>query len=231
MHQRIIYKLIIFILIVNIFFIIFSSHHLNSLVIIPKNVVEKVLVEPMSSISSVSAFKLENEVSDFLTLMIPNMDIVIPIAQGIDNSYYLNHSLDGEENKIGTPFLDYRNHLDDQKLLIYGHNSRTLKTEFHVLEEYLNPSFLKEHSSLVLNGKDFTYRYQIFSVLIVTDNFQHMRLGLDREEYWRHLKWFRDHSIYNTLIDIHEDDDILVLQTCYYHPKDSYLLVVAKKVK
>lgn len=232
MHLWIISKLLNFLLLINVFLILFSLYNIGFLDKVHNSVVEEeVLVEPMPSISNVPTFQLENKVSDFLNLMISNTDIVIPIVQGSDNSYYLSHASTGKENKMGTPFLDYRNHLDDQKLLIYGHNSRTLKTEFHILEKYLNPSFFKEHPILILKGKDFTYHYQIFSILIITDDFQHMKLGMNHEEYQNHLKWLRSHSIYNTFVDIHGDDDILVLQTCYYQPKDSYLLVVSKKLK
>lgn len=224
-------KLLVLIFVINVCFILFSFYSIDSLNKVHKSVTEEVLVEPVPSISNVPTFQLKNKVSDFLTLMISNTDITIPIVQGSDNSYYLNHTSTGKENKIGTPFLDYRNHLDDQKLLIYGHNSRTLKTEFHVLEEYLNPSFLKEHPILILEGKDFTYCYQIFSILIITDDFQHMKLSMNREEYQNHLNWLRNHSIYNTFVDIHGDDDILILQTCHYQPENSYLLVVSKKVK
>ncbi len=196
-----------------------------------KDVVEKdIFLESISLVSDTSTFNLKNNISAPLTLTIANTNIEIPIVQGTDNSFYLNHSLTGEEDKMGTPFLDYRNHLDDRKLLIYGHNSKTINTSFHILEEYTDPSFLREHPGFVLQGRDTSYHYQIFSVVIVTNDFQHMKLKMSQEEYQRHLEWFQKHSIYNTTIDVH-NDDILVLQTCYYSPKDSYLLIVSKKVK
>lgn len=235
MHRWfIVYKWLFFLFGVSTIFIFLFLflYKTNPLYLIQKNRIEKdVLIESMPFVSNTPIIQLENKEFDYLTLMISDTDIVIPIVQGFDNSYYLNHSLTGEENKIGTPFLDYRNHLDDQKLLIYGHNSRTLKTEFHILEKYLNYSFFKEHSILILNGKDFIYRYLIFSVFIVSDDFQHMRLGMNPVEYKDHLRWLQNHSIYNTFVDVYDNDDILILQTCYYHPENSYLLIVSKKVK
>ena len=224
-----------------IIFFLFSSYSLlfflflcdtNFLDINPKSVVEKEIpIELISPVSNTPVLNLKNNRSDSLTLSIVNTNIKIPIAQGTDNSYYLNHSLTGKEDKVGTPFLDYRNHLDDQKLLIYGHNSKTIDTPFHILEQYTNPSFLREHPSFILRGEGAIYHYQIFSVLVVTNDFQHMKLEMNHEEYKRHLDWFQKNSMYNTLVNVYDNDDILVLQTCYYSPKDSYLLIVSKKVK
>ncbi len=164
------------------------------------------------------------------TLSFQNYNLTIPIAQSNDNSYYLNHSLDGKKNELGNPFLDFRNHLEDRKILIYGHNSETVSTEFHFLEEYLNPMFLKNHSLIFLGIGEEETRYQIFSVIIVKDDFQHMKLDFNDEDYYTHLQWLKSNSVFDTGVLINGSDDILILQTCYYDPRDSYLLVVGKKV-
>jgi len=210
----------------------FRSKYLSFSYASPSRIIEKnVLVELEPSVSNAPIFNFEKEEFDSLELTISNTDIKIPIVQGVDNSYYLNHLSNGDESKLGTPFLDYRNHLNDQKLLIYGHNSKTIATEFHILEKYLNPSFLKEHSMIFLKGKKISYQYKIFSVLIVTDDFQHMKINMSPEEYQKHIRWLKKQSVFDTFVDVYDYDDILILQTCYYNPKDSYLLIASKKVK
>ena len=163
-------------------------------------------------------------------LALENTTLKVPVAKTNDNEYYLDHLLDKRKNKMGSIFMDYRNNTDDRKILIYGHNSKTVNTEFHLLESYLKPSFLKEHSKMFLKTKDTMYQYQIFSIIIVTTDYQHMKLKFTDQEYKDHLEWLKSNSVYDTNIPVFETDEILILQTCYYYPDNSYLLVVGKKI-
>ncbi len=54
---------------------------------------------------------------------IENTDFSSVVLQAEDNEFYLDHDLSGKPDGMGSTFLDYRNVLTDQKLLIYGHNS------------------------------------------------------------------------------------------------------------
>ncbi len=154
----------------------------------------------------------------------------VPIVQSKDNSYYLNHSIDHRIDPIGTPFLDYRNNWNDKKLLVYGHNSKVVETTFHLLEKYLDPDFYKMHPQIIMERESTKLIYQIFSVLIVKNEYQHMRLHLNQEEYKNHLAWLKKNSIYNIPIELNYKEKILILQTCYYKPEDSYLLIAAKRI-
>lgn len=154
----------------------------------------------------------------------------VPIVQSKDNSYYLNHSIDQKIDPIGSPFLDYRNHWNDKKILIYGHNSKVTPTIFHQLEGYLDPTFYKIHPKIIIEREKVQFTYQIFSILIVTEDYQHMKLNFSQESYKKHLLWLKENSIYNTAIEIDQEAEILILQTCYYKPEDSYLLIAAKKI-
>ena len=70
--------------------------------------------------------------------------------------------------------------------------------------------------------------YEIFSVYIAINNFRHVNL---KENYYEHINWLKNKSVYNTGVDVTENDDILLIQTCYFEPKDSFLIVVGKKIK
>ena len=65
-------------------------------------------------------------------LSFENTKLSIPVVQGDNNEYYLNHLIDRSKNSLGSVFLDYRNQLDDRKLIIYGHNSENVTTDFHI---------------------------------------------------------------------------------------------------
>lgn len=154
------------------------------------------------------------------------------LLQGDDNDYYLKHNKEKQEDINGSIFIDYRNNFDDKKILIYGHNGRVLKTvPFHDLEKFISPDFLKVNNNIeiVLNGN--LSNYKIFSVMIVLpgDN-THMKLKFSDDTWAQHLSWLKTNSIYDTMVDVNINDRIIVLQTCYYNPENSYLIVSAKKI-
>ncbi len=163
-------------------------------------------------------------------LSIENTNMRVPVAQSTDNDYYLNHLLDKSRNSLGSVYLDYRNHTTDRKIIIYGHNSENVYTEFNLLENYLDESYYNNHSKIYFQTEDASYQYQIFSIYIATDDFQHVNLNYNTEEYANHLIWLKDQSVYNTGVEVNRYDDILILQTCYFNPEDTFLIVAAKKI-
>lgn len=154
------------------------------------------------------------------------------LLQGTDNEYYLNHNNKKQEDINGSVFIDYRNNFDDKKILIYGHNGRVLKTvPFHDLEKFIEPEFLRVNNNIeiVLNGK--VNNYKIFSVMIVlAGNNTHMKLKFDDTSWSEHLAWLKNNSLYDTSVDVSTNDYIIVLQTCYFNPDNSYLIISAKKI-
>ena len=159
---------------------------------------------------------------------IDNMDLKVPVAHTSNNDYYLNHLIDKTYNEIGSTFMDYRNKVDDKKIIIYGHNSEVIDTDFKKLNKYVNKSFYKDHKYMKFITLDHEYKYEIFSVYIAINNFRHVNL---KENYYEHINWLKNKSMYDTGVEINENDDILLIQTCYFDPKDSFLIVVGKKIK
>ena len=96
-------------------------------------------------------------------LSISNTSLRVPIVKGNDNSYYLNHLINKKANTLGSVFMDYRNNTSDRKVIIYGHNSNNVYTEFNILEKYLNSSYYYNHPTITFKDIDNTYYYQIFS--------------------------------------------------------------------
>lgn len=194
-------------------------------VAVKKEKVEDVAVNVMEQ------YRIQYNNSDIVALLdIPNTNINTVVPRGEDNEFYLNHLPDKQENSLGSVFLDYRNELDDRKLIIYGHNSPNVDTLFKGLEQYLNSDYYSTHNNIYLQTDYTRYRYQIFSVYIATSNVSHVNLNLTNKEYKRHLQWLKEESIYDTGVSIY-DEDILILQTCFYNPENSYLIIAAKKVE
>lgn len=187
--------------------------------------------EVVSTNNNIDELRTRYNNSDIVAVLrIENTDLESIVVKAGDNDYYLDHNLYKQIDKVGSTFMDYRNNIDDKKILIYGHNSKTINTEFHVLESYLDSSFYQTHKKIELELENKKYTYNIFSIMIVKEDYQHMKLNFSIDEWKSHLKFIKDNSIYNTNQDISINDDIIILQTCYYNPSDSYLLVVGKKI-
>lgn len=165
-------------------------------------------------------------------LKIANTNIDNDVLQGKDNEYYLIRDSHGVKNIYGSIFMDYRNTLEDRKLLIYGHNSKTLNdVPFHDLEKYIDYTFYKNNKYIYLTLNDEKAIYEIFSVMIIPKNTtRHTKITFNDKEWIEHLNWMREESVYDTNIDVGLMDVILTLQTCYYEPENSYLIINAKKV-
>ena len=150
-----------------------------------------------------------------------------------DNKYYLNHDVYGNIDKFGSIFLDYRNNVElDRKLIIFGHNSNKEDTIFKRLEKYLNKDFYEEKVNriIILSTNNKKTKYELKSVYIEESDFQHMKLNFTKKDWIKHVNFLNDSSFYkNTEIDY--EDSLLVLQTCYYKPKNSYLILVAAKTE
>lgn len=173
------------------------------------------------------------EVSNVIgSIYIDGTSISNEILKGSDNEYYLRHTKDGKYDIMGSVFMDYRNNLEDRKLLIYGHNARSLKgAPFHDLELYVDKSFFNNHQYIDLTLNNESIKWQIFSVMIVpkTSNV-HMKINFNDVEYLEHLNWMKNNSLYDTGVEVSIMNKIITLQTCYYDGGDSLLIINAKKV-
>lgn len=163
-------------------------------------------------------------------IKIKNTTIDYSLVQTTDNEYYLSHNIEKKEDKNGSIFIDYRNNLTDKKLLIYGHNSKYNSAPFKDLELYLNESYYRSNPYIELTIQNKTYKYQIFSVMTVEKtDYRHTQIEFKEKSLNEHLKWLKKSSLYDTKVIPTTKDYILVLQTCYYYPKNSYLLISAKR--
>ena len=100
--------------------------------------------------------------------------------------------------------------------------------ELLMLIKDFNPILL-EHSDMYLSTVDNTYHYKIFSVYVAINDFRHVNLKFDDEGYAQHLQWWKDKSAYNTGLEVNKYDNVLVIQTCYFNPEGSYLILAAKR--
>ena len=171
-------KLIIIVWILILFFLLVWSYfidkekneYLISIDIEEKNNVNN----PIDYEDVVKELRNEYQNDDIVGILnIENTDYRVPILQGEDNDYYLNHTPDGKENFMGSIYLDYRVDIDSsRKLLIYGHNSSRIDMPFKILEEFYDIDYYNNHKNVSIITTNTEKKYEIFSVYVETGDFE-----------------------------------------------------------
>lgn len=167
-------------------------------------------------------------------LIIKSLDIEEKVLQGEDNDFYLNHDENKKYYIWGNVVLDFRNNISDKQYYIFGHNSRKANDEnakFQKLENYTDREFFEkgEHIYFIYEGKVKVYE-PLLVKLVTTDN-EHTKVKFKDDEDWQnHITKLRENSLYDTGVTVSNDDNILILQTCYYKPVKSFLLVVFREI-
>lgn len=108
-----------------------------------------------------AALKAEN--SDiFAWLYIPGCEISVPVVQSpTDDFYYLSHNRYGEDDPLGTPFMQLANSRDltDPVTVVYGHN----KGLFGTLHYFEDAEFFEENTELYVYVPGHIYTYTVVS--------------------------------------------------------------------
>lgn len=173
-------------------------------------------------------------------LVIKDIGLDAVITKSTNNVYYLKYNAYKKPSKYGNPFLDYRNHnnLDSEKQInIYGHNIydelSSKNQPFAKLENYLDYNTFEKDNRIMLYTDKETLMFKVYAVKIITESErEHMIINDLNEEQWiQHYENLLSNTKYcKDECKLDKEDNILVLQTCHFDPKNSYILVIAKKM-
>ena len=185
-----------------------------------------------------SKLKLQN--NDFAGwIKIEGTQLDYPVMHTPTNAeYYLRRSFDKSYSISGTPFMDANCSFDSNAVMIYGHYMKN-GTMFATLHNYKDKAFFDEHSTILLDTITERRTYKIVSafyteVKAVDDNesFKYYKYigDLSVEDFEYYIKNVKDCSLYDTGVNIENDDKLLTLSTCSYHHEYGRFVVVAKLV-
>lgn len=174
------------------------------------------------------------------------------VLRGKDNFVYLNQKINGDENRTGELFLDWRNHFDDvdaeghlkvpnsQNLVIYGHAMKD-QSMFGSLIKYRNTNdYYSEHPVIYFNSNYSHYTYKIFAVFILDSEDK----SETRFDCWNKLNFSGEDDFYNFVneakrrtirtndVDVKYGDELLTLSTCDDYLGDrGRLIIMARRVR
>lgn len=157
------------------------------------------------------------------------------VVKAWDNEKYLKYSWDLKESSQGAIFMDYRNSLNDQNMIIYGHYVYKDETAmFGPLHELTKEENYEANKYIQLQFENETRRYEVAYVF----NYE---MGNSKLEYWHtnyeekyfeeYLSTIKKKSFYDTGVTLEKDDKFITLQTCVRNRDDLRLIIVAKEVK
>lgn len=166
---------------------------------------------------------------DFVGILRVSSIIEELVVHSSDNNEYLRLNFEKEYHRYGTIFMDYRNTLDDQNIIMYGHyvyyDEDGMFTELHLLKDQEN---YEEHQYIELETMEGIRQYQVAAVF-------YYDLNADYPQYYQtHYSNIGDYledieitQFYDTGIEITNKSKLLTLQTCVRNRDDLRLIVVA----
>lgn len=172
-------------------------------------------------------------------LEIPDTEISFPVVQRPgDDSYYLTHTVDGEESKFGALFTEEGNAADfsDPCTVIYGHYFITGGLFATLQDNYASAEDFAAHATIRLYLPEEEREYQVFTAQAFSNvhllgEYQHFDSEEDVQLFLEDLQ--------NTRTLIRQTDDsalpregqpLLVLSTCLQGDATQRYLVAAAMV-
>ncbi len=169
---------------------------------------------------------LQEENKDiYAWICVPGTDVDYPVLQHeTDNSYYLDHNLDGSEGYPGCIYTEDYNSKDftDIHTVINGHNisiGANKGTMFSSLHNFEEDDFFEEDHYIFIYTKEQVFVYQIFAAyeykaIHLLDNFDYTNEYV-YADYLKHIYETKD-RVANVRSDIPvtTEDRILTLSTC-----------------
>lgn len=175
---------------------------------------------------------VNSEIYAWIEFEKPDIGINYPIAKGVDNEYYLNHTVNGTENSSGSIFIDMSNdpYFHDTNTFIYGHNMKN-GSMFGNLRHYKKAEYYAGHEYFWIYTPDSRCRYKIFACYEPTVGSDTYKWWPDFcDEYTQYLQNAKAASLYDTGVSVGADDKIITLSTCTSRGDDYRFIVQAKLI-
>jgi sortase B len=163
-------------------------------------------------------------------LEVEGTPIAYPVAQTVDNEYYLKVSFEGERYNFGSIYMDYKNdpEFTDFNTVIYGHTFPNDERMFGALQRYREQSFWDEHNMVTVMTDKKYFDYKIFAVYVTEKDYNYRRPNYtepgNAENFLREIQ---EKSLIKADIVPTIADRILTLSTCTYDFNDARYAVHA----
>lgn len=169
---------------------------------------------------------LKNINSDYeFWITIEDTVIDYPVVKGIDNDFYLSNNFYKENSISGTIFLDYKNTIEDENLILYGHNMRD-GSMFAAINKFKEKDFF-DNGKIKIISENMEQTYEVFSVFVEeAGNINLKSKFTNEEDYSEYINNLKEKSYYTK--EINSDfSNIITLYTCSYEFDNARTIVCA----
>ena len=181
--------------------------------------------------------KMKEKNADYICwITVPGTAINYPVVKR-DNSFYLNHDIEGEKNRHGSIFMDENCDAQEEVLLLHGHHMKD-GTMFGGLKKYKENAFCEENREITIEFEEEYAKYRIFAVaqvdLLAEGSFRFEVIPQSEEEKVLYIEGLDQSSFWfdeSVLAEGVENSSFLILSTCDYGTEEERLLVAAKKIE
>lgn len=169
-------------------------------------------------INSVSISELRKTNENIVSwLTVDGTNINYPIVKGSDNSFYLNHDINGNMKLSGWTFMDYRNSIDmsDDNTVFYGHNLAN-KTAFGSLTNVFKEDWLENSNHyIVVLTEEGKYVYEVFSIYTIDPEVYYLQNNFNnKDDFGIFVSTLKSRSNYDFGVEVGKEDKIITLSTC-----------------
>lgn len=164
-------------------------------------------------------------------IYIPGTQVDYPILQSAsDDTYYLNHNIDGSYGKPGCIYTEKINSKDftNYNTVLYGHNMKNGEM-FGCLHDYEDKTFFDENPYVYVYTEEKTYVYEIFAAYTATN--AHI-LNTNDFSTQEGFADYLDNVVYNKALTgnfrndtrVTSDNRIITLSTCTSNSSKRWLV-------
>ena len=171
-------------------------------------------------------------------LHIPNTVISLPVVQGEDNDFYLEHSFYRNKSIYGCLFFDTRSREGGGNRVIHGHNMGQNREEmFSPLVLYQQQAYASSHKYVFFTDRSGRVSaYEVFAVVNLDtshpDSLDYRTSSFaNREEFASFVSCLQENSVYKSEF-APASEDVLILSTCNRkYGKANRLLICCGKIR
>lgn len=153
-----------------------------------------------------------------------------PVAQAMDNEFYLSHLYNRELNKLGCLFIDYQNKGDfsDKNTVIYGHHMRS-GAMFAGLKSYKDQSYYELFPTMTIYTPERQASIEFFAGVIADGDEQFVRFQFDDEkDFLDYVNELKADSVFQSTVEVQPDDLLVTLCTCSYEFENARFALVGR---
>ena len=170
-------------------------------------------------------------------IRVPDTKVDYPVLQGgPDDSYYLDHTIDGVEGYPGSIYTEKINSKDftDFNTVIYGHNMRD-GSMFKQLHKFEDQEFFDTHEFFEIYTEEETRIYRVYGAVVYSD--KHLMHAFDydtaegRLAFIESLDTRESDNHFRDGMTIDENSKLVTLATCIGGRPNNRWLVVGELVE